>query len=122
MKLIKSFRYALEGIRYCFTTQLNFRIHLLVMLAVVGFAVYAGIHTAEWLFVTGCCMLVLTAELFNTAIEKLCDAVTSEQHPVIKAVKDMSAGAVLISAAGSVIIGCIIFFPKILHLIKKFYD
>jgi diacylglycerol kinase len=72
----------------------------------------------EWLFVVGCCVLVLSLELLNTAIENLCDIVTEEYHPIIKIVKDSAAAAVLITATGSVVTGLIIFSPKLIHLLK----
>jgi len=61
-------------------------------------------------------MLVLMLELVNTALEYLCDIVTTDFHPIVKIVKDIAAAAVLISAAGSVITGLIIFLPKIIAL------
>jgi len=63
-------------------------------------------------------MLVLALELLNTAIEKLCDTISTEIQPEIKIIKDVSAAAVLLSAAGSVVTGIIIFFPKIMQLLK----
>lgn len=118
MKLIKSFGYALKGINYCFKTQLNFRIHLLAIVVVVVAGFIFTITNTEWLFVLACCMAVLTAEMLNTAIEKLCDAVIKEQHPLIEIIKDTAAGAVLVSAAGSVMVAAIIFIPKIIAEIK----
>jgi len=118
MKWIKSFGHAWHGIRYCFTTQLNFRIHLLVLLLVIVAGSIVKLSAIEWLFIIGCSVLVITLELVNTAIEYLCDTVTRENHPVIKIVKDISAAAVLIAVVGSVLTGIIIFFPKILNLLR----
>ena len=67
-----------------------------------------------------CIGSVLVVELLNTAIEKLCDVLQKNFHPGIKIVKDVVAGAVLVSALGSVCIGAMIFLPKIIHLIKSF--
>ena len=64
-------------------------------------------------------MAVWTAETLNTAIEFLADAVSSEHHPLIEKAKDVAAGAVLISAIGSAVIGTLIFFPYILKLLKN---
>lgn len=75
------------------------------------------ISNTEWLFIIACSMLVLILELINTAIELLCDMVTKEIHPVIKIIKDASAAAVLLGAAGSMVTGIIIFLPKILELL-----
>ena len=70
----------------------------------------------EWLVVVLCITVVLTLEMINTAIEKLCDVVQPDYHPQIKIIKDIAAGAVLIAALGSIIIGAIIFVPKIIAL------
>jgi diacylglycerol kinase len=56
--------------------------------------------------------------MINTAIEKLCDVVQQEIHPGIKKVKDIAAGAVMMAAAGSLVIGFVIFLPKIIVFIK----
>ena len=119
MKLFKSFVYAWQGMRHSYKTQLNFRIHLMVLSVVVFAGFVLKVNATEWLFITVCSMLVLSLELMNTGIEFLCDAVTREIHPAIKIVKDVSAAAVLLAAAGSVIIGLIIFLPKILILLKS---
>lgn len=119
MKLFKSFGYAWQGIRYTYKTQLNFRIHLFVLSAVVIAGFILQVNSTEWLFIIVCSTLVLSLELMNTGIEFLCDAFTKEIHPVIKIVKDVSAAAVLLAAAGSVVIGLIIFLPKILILLKS---
>ena len=85
---------------------------------IVGLGVVLQISAIEWLFVAGCSMLVLSMELVNTAIENVCDLISTEFNPLIKVIKDVAAAAVLVSAAGSAVIGCIIFFPKIIHIIK----
>jgi undecaprenol kinase/diacylglycerol kinase (ATP) len=118
MKWWKSFGHAWHGIRYCFTTQLNFRIHLVVLLIVILLGAIVKLSATEWLIITGFAALVLTLEVVNTAIEYLCDTITRDIHPVIKTVKDISAAAVLIAVAGSVVSGAIIFFPKMLDLFR----
>jgi diacylglycerol kinase len=118
MKLFRAFIYAGNGIGYCFKQELNFRIHLLVTIAVVVTGIFFSISTTEWLFVTSCCSLVLSLELLNTALEKICDAVTKDINPLIKIIKDTAAGAVFVSAMGSAVMGIIIFLPKTIHLIK----
>ena len=116
MKILRSFIYAWSGLRYSFKTQLNFRIHLAILLLAIIAGILLKISATEWLFIVLCSMLVLMLELINTAVEYLCDTITTDFHPVIKIVKDISAAAVLISAAGSVITGLIIFLPKIIGL------
>ena len=118
MKLLKSFIYAWQGIKYCYKTQLNFRIHLVGLSIVVVAALVFKISSVEWLFIVGCSVLVLALEFVNTAIEHLCDIVTKDIHPEIKIIKDVSASAVLIAATGSAITGAVIFFPKIISFFK----
>ena len=118
MKFIKSFAFAWKGLQYCFLTQLNFRIHLMALLMVSILGGVLKINSIEWLFILGCSMLVLSLELMNTAIEKICDLITKDIHPVIKVVKDISAAVVLIAAIGSLFTGVIIFLPKLLNLFR----
>ena len=118
MKLLRSFYYAWSGIVYCGKTQPNFRIHLGVLAAVIVSGVFFKLSKTEWLSIIVCSILVLVFEMINTAIEYLCDLVTTEFHPGIKTIKDLSAGAVLICAAGTVLTGLIIFIPKIIAFLK----
>jgi diacylglycerol kinase (ATP) len=117
-KFIRGFGYAFNGIWHAAATQLNFRVHLVAALV----AVYAGyalhISNGEWLWIIFCIAVVLVAELFNTAIEFLVDLASPEYNKKAGLVKDMSAGAVLITAAGALAIGLIIFLPKLLVLFR----
>ncbi len=118
MKFVSSFGHAWRGIKYCSKTQLNFNIHLWVLLLVIIAGFFFNISYTEWLFIIACSTLVLAFELMNTAMEQLSDFITKDIHPAIKIVKDLSAAAVLICAAGSVVTGIVIFLPKIIHLLK----
>lgn len=119
MKIPRSFGFAWSGLKYVFKTETNFRIHLILTLMTIGMGVGLHISTMEWLVILICFAIVLFAELINTALEKLCDIVQAAQHPGIKLVKDISAGAVLITAVISAVIGCVIFLPRIICLIKS---
>jgi diacylglycerol kinase len=118
MKVFSSFRFAWNGLCYCFKTQLNFRIHLCIFSLVIMAGFLFNITQTEWLAIVFCGMLVLILEMINTALEYLCNTITTDFHPAIKAIKDISAGAVLVSAAGSVVIGSIIFIPKLFILLS----
>ena len=118
MKLIKSFTYAWAGIKSCFKSESNFRIHLIAALATIIFSLLLNISATEWIAICFCIAFVITMEMMNTSIEKLCDVVYTELHPVIKSVKDIAAGAVLISAVFSLITAAIIFLPKIIMYFK----
>lgn len=87
------------------------------MILVIFFSFLLQISNLEWLIVIFCIGLVLTAEIFNSAIEVLTDIVSPESNPRAGLVKDMAAGAVLIAAITSAIIGLIIFVPKLLNLL-----
>lgn len=118
MKFLKSLSYAGNGIRHSSIHEINFRIHLFATFAVAVAGFCFAISSTEWLAVITCCTLVLTAEMFNTAIEVFCDCLVKESLPKIKIVKDVAAGAVLVTAIGSAVIGFVIFLPKIIHQIK----
>jgi diacylglycerol kinase len=119
MKLIRSFVYAWNGIRSCFASEPNFRIHAFLAIVALIFSILLNISAIEWIAVGFCIAFVITMEMLNTAIEKLCDVVHQDVHPGIKKVKDMAAGAVLVSAIFSMITGLIIFLPKIILYFKS---
>lgn len=120
MKFIKSFGYAFNGLKICFAGEPNFRIHTLLTIVALIFGIVLQLSTFEWIVVTLCIAFVIAMEMLNTAIEKLCDIVYKDSHPGIKIVKDIAAGAVLVSAVCSLITGCIIFLPKIIMYFKSF--
>ena len=97
-------------------TEHNARIHLLAtgVALLLGFAM--GIRAGEWLAVILAMALVWTAEAINTAIETLCDLVSPGIDSRIRRVKDVSAGAVLVSAMGALVVGLIVFVPRLLLL------
>lgn len=116
-KFLRGFTYAFNGIWHAAVTQLNFKVHLVCTLVVVvaGYALH--ISRGEWLWIILCIGMVLVAELFNTAIELLVDLVSPEYNKNAGLVKDMSAGAVLITTITALVIGLVIFVPKLLVLV-----
>jgi diacylglycerol kinase (ATP) len=108
---LRSIRYALEGLLLLLKTQYNAWIHLLATIIVVLAGFYYEITATHWAIITLTITSVWVAETFNTAFEYLCDVTNPEFHPLVKKAKDISAGAVLISALGAIIIGLIIFLP-----------
>ena len=117
-KLINSFKYALSGIKSAFKTEQNMKIHLLIMEIVILMALILNISFNEWLIVLICFMVVISSELFNTALEKCVDLASPNKNEIAKLAKDISAGAVLITAIFAAIIGIIIFLPKIIIFVK----
>lgn len=120
MKTIRSFAFAWNGFKICFTSEANFKVHLVFALLAISLGFILNIGSNEWLAVIGCITFVTTMEMMNTALEKLCDVVYKDIHPGIKKVKDIAAGAVLVAAVCSVVIGTVIFLPKIIFYIKAF--
>lgn len=118
-KLVDSFKYALEGIIYCFRTQRNMRIHLSAAAIAVAASLVLRITRLELIIVLMTISIVITCELINTAIEKAVDTATEEYHPAAKVAKDVAAGAVLISAINAAAVGCIVFGPRLLSIIFR---
>lgn len=109
-----SFQNAFRGIWTALSTQANIRIHFILASLVIFAAVYLQLSISHILVLVLTISMVILAEMLNTAIEFLSDAVTLEDNVYIKQAKDVSAGAVLISAIFAVIIGLVVFVPKIL--------
>jgi len=116
-KRIQSFGYAIKGIRYVFGTEVNMKIHIAISVLVIASGTFFAISLIEWMFCLLCIGLVVGAEMLNTAIENVVDLASPEQHPLAGKAKDIAAGAVLICAIISVIIGLLIFVPKGWNLI-----
>lgn len=115
-KALRSFTYAGVGIFNLFRFENNARIHLIACILVVIAGVFFKISAMEWALLVIQVALVWAAEAFNTSIEKLADLVSPDYHPVIKIVKDTAAAGVLILAISAVIVGAIVFIPKVLLL------
>ena len=110
-KRINSFGYAFKGIASLLKREHNAWIHCIAIMVVTLAGLHFGITRTEWCIVCLCFGIVLAAEGFNTAIERLVDLVSPDFHPVAGDVKDVAAGAVLICAIAAAIIGMIIFIP-----------
>jgi diacylglycerol kinase len=105
-RFLKSFAFALAGIRAAFKSEQSFRIHIVATAIAIVMGLYLDLSLTAWGFVIFAIGFVLVAELFNTAIERLGDeAADGQQKQVIKKAKDTAAGAVLISALAAFVIG-----------------
>ena len=111
-----SFGYAFAGIAYAFRTQRNFKIHLAIGILVVILGFLLQIDFVSWALIWACIVAMFATELLNTSIESVVDMVSPEWSELAKRAKDCAAGAVCIVAFGSVVIGCIIFIPKLLSM------
>ena len=108
---ILSFKYAYEGIREALKEEPNLKFHFLTALLVILFGIYLHLSRIEWLAVLIVIGAVISLELTNAAIEAVVDSFTDKEHPGAKLAKDVSAGAVLVAAITSVVVGLIIFLP-----------
>jgi diacylglycerol kinase len=111
-KFFNGFGYAFKGISYAFTTQINFKFHLIVVAGVCILGYYTALNITEWLWIAVSVVLVIIMELINTAIELLVDLVSPGYDARAGNIKDISAAAVLITAMLALIIGLAIFIPK----------
>ncbi|WP_353894357.1 diacylglycerol kinase family protein [Proteinivorax hydrogeniformans] len=119
-KVIRSFKYAIEGVTFALKTQLNMRIHCLVAIIVTLLGFYLNLAIVEWAVLLFSMTLVITMELMNTAIEKTIDLITDEYHELAKIAKNVAAAAVLFSALNAVVVGFLIFHNKIGKLVSPF--
>ena len=111
------FKYAWAGLLVAFKQENNFRIHLSLTIIVLLFSFVLKLNLIEWLFVIIAIALVIITELINSVFERMIDYLKPEKHQSAKEIKDMSAAFVLIAAIIAIIIGTIIFLPKIIRLI-----
>ncbi len=110
---IKSFRAALQGLFFMFSTQINAQIHFTAAVSACLAAWFFEVTITEWCLILIAIVMVTGAEAFNTSIEQLTDLVSPQYHPLAGKAKDLAAGAVLIFAIGAFILGLIIFLPKL---------
>ncbi|KKU88467.1 MAG: Diacylglycerol kinase [Microgenomates group bacterium GW2011_GWF2_47_9] len=105
------------GIWTALKTQINLRLHLFFALLASLAGLYFAISIIEWLFLILTITVVLIAELVNTSLEFTSDAISRKQNPLIKQAKDVAAGSVLVSAIFALVVGLIIFLPRVINLI-----
>ncbi len=112
-KRLISFKYAFNGIIFLIKSQHNAWIHLSAATIVIIAGFCFSISIQEWILLTLTIGMVFTAEAFNTTIETIMDKVSPEYDKTTGRIKDIAAGAVLIAAIAALIIGALIFVPKI---------
>jgi diacylglycerol kinase len=116
---LRSFGHAFLGIKLLVQTQHNARIHAVATIVVVVAGALARISPTEWVLIVLALVCVWTTEALNTSIEFLVDLVSPDLHPIAAKAKDVAAGAVLVAAIGSLIIGALVFGPYIFKLLKQ---
>jgi len=115
---INSVEFALTGIKTVYKDERNMRSHTVVAICVILLGFIFRLSQQEWLWVLLSIFLVIIMEIINTAFENVVDMVTNKHfHPLGKKIKDMAAGAVLITSVFALLIGAIIFLPKLIQLV-----
>lgn len=111
--ILKSCRYACEGILFVARSQRNFRIHLIAAVLVLGFGFLFRFTRLEMGLLLLTVLGVVCGELFNSALEYTLNLLEARHHPVAKAAKDIAAGAVFLAVLGSVAMGFLLFGPRL---------
>ena len=115
--VITSFKYAFQGVFSAIKTERNLKIHISIMILVIIAGIFLKISKMEWIICILLFGLVFGGDMLNSAIETVVDIAMPELYPKAKFAKDVAAGAVLIFAISSAIIGLIIFIPKIIAIL-----
>ncbi|KKP69639.1 hypothetical protein A2X44_03735 [candidate division CPR3 bacterium GWF2_35_18] len=113
-----SFLHALDGIKAAYKSQPNLKIIFLATLIVMAFSFIFQISRLEWVVIIFICFVVMVAEMANTAMEATVDLITSEWREEAKFAKDVTAGGVLLAVLGSIIVGVVIFIPRIIEFVQ----
>ncbi len=114
---LKSFYHAFNGIHILIKEERNAQIYVVMAILAILFSYLLHISKMEWIVVCSVIGFVFAMEAVNTAIENLADYVSNKQiHPQIKKIKDISAASVLFAAIVALVVGCIVFIPKLLSL------
>lgn len=116
--LAESFRYAFAGLRYAFGSQRNIRVQSLAAIAAISLALWLGLSLLEWAVLILVIAFVLVSEMINTVFETIVDMITTEYDPLAKTAKDVGAAAVITAAITAVLVGAILFLPKLLALVR----
>ncbi|KKO88893.1 MULTISPECIES: diacylglycerol kinase family protein [Sphingobacterium] len=117
---LKSFRYAFSGLKTAWQEEHNFRVHCIAAIMAILLSFVLHIRTHEWIAVLFAIGFVFVCELLNTALENMADFICPEDNPNIKKMKDVAAAAVMISSITALLIGLLIFTPKLISLALRY--
>ena len=115
-KFINSFKYPIKGLWYAYRNEQNLAVDVGVAIIVSDLAIVLKVNGYEAALLALTIGLVISGELINTAFEAVVDLVTEEYHPLAKVAKDTAAAAVFVLALAAVVVGIVIFVPKIIVL------
>jgi diacylglycerol kinase (ATP) len=113
---VASFGHAFRGVGAALRSEVHLRFHAVATVAIIGLGFYYSISRVEWALVAISVACVWSAELMNTAIEALTDLASPAYHPLAGKAKDVAAGAVLLAALGAVVVGALVFGPRIFSI------
>ena len=108
---LKAFGFAFSGLKQAFSQEVHLKLHAIITLLTIGLGLFFDVSRTDWLFLFLAITLVICLEMFNSALEKLCDLVMPEQHIKIKYIKDVAAGAVLVACLFAVVVAVLVFYP-----------
>jgi diacylglycerol kinase (ATP) len=120
--ILESFNFAFEGVIHVLRTQRNMRIHFLIAIVVLVWALAAGVSKLELIALLLAISFVLITEMVNTAVEAAIDIATTSFDPMAKLAKDIVAGAVLIASANAIAVGYLVFSGKVADNTTRFLD
>lgn len=112
-KIFTSFNNSIEGVIYVLKTQRNMRIHFMAAVFVLIAGFLLNVTQSEFILLGFAITLVLAVEMINTAAELVVNIIKDSYHPVVRIIKDILAGAVLITSANAIVVGYLILYPKI---------
>jgi len=115
-RISKSFGYAFQGLHTAITEEPNFRIHLVFAISAMLLGIFLGLKQLEWIVLIFTIFFVIILELLNTVLEAIVDLVSPDLKPAAKVAKDVSAACVLTAAFMSILVGFLLFAPKLLAL------
>lgn len=116
-KFSSSIKYCLEGINFVITNESNFKKEIAIGIIALLLSYILKISRIEFIIILIMIALVLTSEIINTSIEKVVDLYTKDYNNLAKIAKDVSAGSVLVMSIFSLLVGVIIFLPKIINVL-----
>ncbi|MEK7620606.1 MAG: diacylglycerol kinase family protein [Patescibacteria group bacterium] len=117
-RFFKSLKHALRGVSVVFAAEQSFRIQVYVALLVVVFGIFFQVRTYEWIVLVLLIGSVLTLELINSIVERIVDSFKPRIHPIVKDIKDIMAGAVLLVSVIAAVLGITIFYPHFAQLVS----
>jgi diacylglycerol kinase (ATP) len=108
---LQSFRHAGRGLKDLVLSEHNARVHLAMAAVTVALGLWLGVGLADWRWLIAAVAAVFMAEAFNTALERVCDLVSPQWHPLVMQAKDLAAAAVLVVCAAALLVGTLTLWP-----------